>query len=75
MFDEQPEDIHGLCRHEIHRLENLNGLILEGVKRSGQIFGPCRICGLPVVCIPDGLPVCEPCAVKEIQESEADDDN
>ena len=39
--------------------------IIKAILRSGFDLSPCRICGLPVVCIPDGLPVCEKCGRAE----------
>lgn len=38
------------------------------IDRSGFDLSPCGVCGEPVVCIPDGLPMCEPCARKESNE-------
>jgi hypothetical protein len=34
------------------------------IERSGFDICPCMDCGAPVVCIQDGMPMCEPCAVK-----------
>lgn len=34
------------------------------LKRSGLDVSPCRICGIAVVCVPDGLACCKPCAEK-----------
>jgi hypothetical protein len=34
------------------------------VKRSGFALSPCRVCGHLVVCTPDGLALCRPCAEK-----------
>jgi sRNA-binding carbon storage regulator CsrA len=38
------------------------------LKGSGLDFSPCRICGSPIYCIPDGLPVCVDCGKKEEDE-------
>ena len=38
------------------------------IERSGLDLTCCRICGEPVVSIPDGLPACEACAMKEANE-------
>ncbi len=35
------------------------------IERSGLDVSPCMICGEPVVCVPDGVPMCEECAAKE----------
>lgn len=34
----------------------------EAIDRGGWDMSPCMGCSLPVVCIPDGLPMCESCA-------------
>ena len=36
----------------------------EAIERSGFAVSPCRICNQLVVCIPDGLSICRPCAEK-----------
>lgn len=36
--------------------------ITDAFERSGFDLAPCKECGYPVVCIPDGLPFCETCA-------------
>ena len=38
------------------------------IERSGLDITCCRICGEPVVSIPDGLPMCEACAEREAAE-------
>ena len=38
----------------------------DALKRSGYDVSPCRECGEPVVCLPDGLSgVCDPCHRKK----------
>lgn len=37
----------------------------DAIDRSPYDVSPCMVCGLPVVCLPDGMPMCEPCARKE----------
>ena len=39
-------------------------VVLGALDRSGYDVSVCMDCGAPVVCIPDGMPMCEPCAVK-----------
>ena len=34
------------------------------VVRSGMDLSPCKSCGQPVVCVPDGLACCKRCAEK-----------
>ena len=38
--------------------------LTEAIARSGYDLSVCMDCGSPVVCIPDGMPMCEPCAEK-----------
>jgi hypothetical protein len=38
--------------------------LTKAIERSGYDLSVCMDCGAPVVCIPDGMPSCEPCAVK-----------
>jgi hypothetical protein len=33
----------------------------DGAKAGGLDLSPCMICGDPVVCLPDGMPMCESC--------------
>ena len=40
----------------------LGPILLAAIVRSGFDLSPCGTCGEPVVCLPDGLPICEPCA-------------
>lgn len=42
-------------------IEALQTAIFDG----GFDLSPCRVCGKVIVCIPDGVPVCETCAAKE----------
>lgn len=39
-------------------------IVLGALDRSGYDVSVCMDCGAPVVCIPDGMPMCEPCAEK-----------
>ena len=43
-------------------------LLLAAIERSGFDVSPCRNCGEPVVCIPDGLAMCKDCAEKASKE-------
>jgi hypothetical protein len=45
----------GLLKDYMHQLTEL-------LARSGMDLCPCRLCGHPVICIPDGLPLCKDCA-------------
>ena len=46
---------------EEHRL----AAIVAVIDRSGMDISPCMECGEPVVCIPDGMPLCATCGAKE----------
>ena len=64
--------MHSAERMELFDDENVDAPnpfveIMEAIERSAFDLSPCRGCGLPVVCIPDGLPFCELC--------ESDDDD
>lgn len=37
-------------------------ILEEAINRSGFDVSPCQHCGMPVVCLPDGMPCCEECA-------------
>lgn len=56
----RPVDVREALR-EIERLRQLE----YAIDRGGWDISPCRLCGLPVVCLPDGLPSCEDCAKEE----------
>lgn len=42
--------------------------LTAAIERSGFDVSPCRNCGEPVVCIPDGLAMCRECAEKAAKE-------
>lgn len=42
------------------------GWMKAALERSGYDLSMCSKCGLPVICLPDGMPICEPCAKKEV---------
>lgn len=37
----------------------------DAIDAGGWDLSPCGCCGTAVVCLPDGLPMCEACALKE----------
>lgn len=47
-----------------HEVINSAVLMLQAIDRGGWDISPCGGCGDPVVCLPDGLPMCESCAGK-----------
>lgn len=40
-------------------------LLSNAIDAGGWDLSPCGGCGTAVVCLPDGLPLCEACALKE----------
>ena len=46
------------------RLHNENEKLRAMIFDGGFDISPCRLCGKPIVCIPDGLPACESCSLK-----------
>lgn len=51
---------------------NLAKELQAAIDRGGWDISPCMTCGLPVVCLPDGLPSCEACARKEVEGPQYD---
>lgn len=43
--------------------------LVQAIERSGLDISPCMRCGEPVVCIPDGLPMCKACATADWQRA------
>ena len=50
--------------------DSLEALMCE-VLADGLDVSPCGVCEFPVVCIPDGLPMCARCAGLEAGETQA----
>ena len=46
--------------------------LMEAIERSGFDVSPCRGCGEPIVCLPDGLPFCCSCVVDDQFEMSGD---
>ncbi len=49
---------------ERDELAALGAILQAALKRSPYDVGPCGECGEPVVCIPEGLALCNACAAK-----------
>lgn len=49
-------------------MQSREQMLDNAIKAGGWDISPCGSCGQPVVCLPDGLPMCESCAVKESNE-------
>ena len=49
-------------------MQSREQMLDSAIKAGGWDISPCGSCGQPVVCLPDGLPMCESCAVKESNE-------
>jgi hypothetical protein len=60
------ETVNKLVDAEIQRDKSQAALteLHAAITRGGLDISCCMNCGAPVVCIPDGLPMCEACAVK-----------
>ena len=72
------ENVSDKLRKSELEIENLNDIIdelrdekanmqsgFDGiVKRSGLDMSPCKSCGEMIICIPDGMPMCQMCAAK-----------
>lgn len=54
------------CAHQLEVVYS------EAIARSGFDISVCHHCGVPVVCLPDGLAMCEACAMEENQPKEKD---
>jgi hypothetical protein len=52
-------------RRNIRALNLDAEVIKQAFVRSDLDICPCMRCDLPVICIPDGLPMCPECAAKE----------
>jgi hypothetical protein len=61
-------DPPGKQRAELFIAKQQIGVLLRSIERGGMDLAPCRLCSDPVVCIPDGLPMCASCAEKESAE-------
>jgi hypothetical protein len=60
------EECDHACSVLNRAMPDLSGTALrEAIARSAVDISFCTICGQPVVVIPDGLPICEPCDEKE----------
>lgn len=50
---------------ELRMLRDKVSMYQEAVNRGGFDLSVCGGCNEPVVCLPDGLPICADCAKKE----------
>lgn len=55
----------GFSREDLEAI-HMAVIVLGAFDRSGYDISPCTVCGAPVVCIPDGLAVCNPCLQKAV---------
>jgi len=49
----------------LNSASRLFDLLHDAIDRGGYDMSPCGSCSNPVVCIPDGLPLCEACAERD----------
>jgi hypothetical protein len=52
-------------KHKPGALLHLAETLVQAINDSGMDLAPCRLCGKPIVCIPDGLAICRACAEKD----------
>jgi hypothetical protein len=52
------------AKQAINELHQIIGFLHGAITRSGMDLSPCKGCGQLVVCVPDGLACCKPCAEK-----------
>ena len=52
----------------IDRLQELADALQAAIDRGGWDVSPCMTCGEAVVCLPDGMPMCELCAEREMED-------
>jgi len=59
------------CLHDslgILKVLNARVKLLESaIDAGGWDMSPCGSCGIVIVCLPDGLPMCEKCAMESSQ--------
>ena len=49
------------AKQSIAQLQQVVGILTSAIKDSGMDLSPCRLCGKPVIRIPDGLALCRDC--------------
>lgn len=52
-------------QREITGLQREITALLKAMEAGGMDVAPCKSCGQPVVCIPDGLALCRACVEKD----------
>ena len=57
---------HATYADWVAKLQREIEALLKALQAGGMDIAPCKSCGQPVVCIPDGLACCEPCAEKAV---------
>lgn len=55
-------------KNQTIELNQKNDALLAAISRGGSDISPCRVCGEPVVCLPEGLCLCDACSAKEEDE-------
>ena len=64
------DEFEELSEHDV--IDGYELPVTQLLDRSGMDISPCRGCGLPVVCIPDGLSsMCELCAAQDHEARDA----
>jgi hypothetical protein len=64
---------HPQAKRELERLRRYEAEMDSALARSGYDISPCRDCGAPVVCLPDGLSaMCETCVQEHPQAKDGE---
>lgn len=53
------------CSTALSTLTMNERILRSAIEDGGFDLSPCGNCGTPVVCIPDGLPMCKDCALAD----------
>jgi len=55
---------HATYAEWVNKLQREIEALLKALQAGGMDIAPCKSCGQPVVCVPDGLACCKRCAEK-----------
>ena len=64
-YHEHGYDLVHAIESEVMDLRRHRDELALAIEIAGMDISPCGKCCLPVVCIPDGLPMCQRCAEEE----------
>ena len=58
-----------VLREQLQSAATALDIYREAMERSGLDISPCMVCGEPLMCLPDGMPMCNSCG-REAREAE-----